>query len=512
MKRKQLSAMHAVLIIYTFIAIILALVVYIFIWQNNIRIDEEINSRMQRRVDQQSLSVQKVLEGQFSVLEAYANYMGSLTREDEELFFGISKAMMETEGFVRITIAGFDGTSLTSDGVRGNVSERKYFQQAIRGEDTISEPLMSGVDRDYEFVMLAVPVKTPEGAIIGMLGGSYSSERFSELFMENDYWNSFYSVLVRQDGEVLVGTKDTVSILKGNNIFQAVNQTEFLDENSVETVQNVMKEGGRQSVLLRKDGVDYYLSQAPFGYNDWVLFTVVQRNDIDSGYDYIWHNSRYMTLCFIIVFVVSTILLIYIFQRERGRAEAESVKVQRELQVKAETDMMTGILNKTATEDSVRNRLIWMGEEEGAVILVDVDDLKKINDTRGHLLGDKAICAVADVLKSHFRSSDIIGRIGGDEFMIFLPHVGGMPKAQEIMENLVNKLQSIEIGDEEKLFVGGSVGGVMTSMGGDFWDLYEKADRALYHVKRQKKGGWALYEPYMEQEEYKNGGACIRRT
>ena len=104
---------------------------------------------------------------------------------------------------------------------------------------------------------------------------------------------------------------------------------------------------------------------------------------------------------------------------DRGATE-ESVRLEA-LQEQVSKDGLTGLLNRSAAEQYIRQRLEGMTPAEScAMFIVDLDDFKRVNDTLGHQAGDRAIRQAAQVLSGLFRASDIVGRLGGDEFIIFL--------------------------------------------------------------------------------------------
>ena len=158
-----------------------------------------------------------------------------------------------------------------------------------------------------------------------------------------------------------------------------------------------------------------------------------------------------------------------------------------ELREQASKDALSGLLNRVSAEEYIKIRLKNMGPEENcALFIVDLDDFKRVNDTLGHQAGDQAIRQTAQILSGLFRAKDIVGRLGGDEFMIFL--------AGAITEKLVQKKAAVicenvqmVLGNEPAVVLTASVG-VYISAGNHarFEGLYQSADLALY---RAKKGG-----------------------
>ena len=170
--------------------------------------------------------------------------------------------------------------------------------------------------------------------------------------------------------------------------------------------------------------------------------------------------------------------------------------------MRSEQDGMTGLLNRTTTEDRVR-AILNHSTDRGILILLDLDDLKLINDLFGHSEGDRAIRNIAQALKDHFREGDIIGRIGGDEFLIYLPGAATNQDAiSASVSNLLRKLTRMPVGENNERRLHCSLGAAAQLSGDTFDSLYKRADVALYSVKRSGKNNYAFYVPAMEDENH----------
>ena len=96
-----------------------------------------------------------------------------------------------------------------------------------------------------------------------------------------------------------------------------------------------------------------------------------------------------------------------------------------QLVARAERDSLTGLLNSETTRLRIGQQLDALaGGERGALLVVDVDCFKDVNDTHGHLVGDLVLADIARILRENFRIGDVVGRLGGDEFMVYLDRVG----------------------------------------------------------------------------------------
>lgn len=154
----------------------------------------------------------------------------------------------------------------------------------------------------------------------------------------------------------------------------------------------------------------------------------------------------------------------------------------------AKYDEMTGLLNRATTMKEIRAFLKDEGKDGvHALMIIDVDDFKTINDTFGHLAGDQYLTRFAQAIQSCFRNNDIIGRIGGDEFFVLMKNV---PTRSVIEEKAAILLQAMQtVGNfEGNVTISGSVGVAFFDNAGCTLDqLYEQADQALYEAKRQGK-------------------------
>lgn len=176
----------------------------------------------------------------------------------------------------------------------------------------------------------------------------------------------------------------------------------------------------------------------------------------------------------------------------------EKMKKSQQLVLNATIDKLTGIYNRAALQSMIEEKLLKAkeeGESPGTMILLDVDNFKSVNDKLGHPIGDIALQEVADSLKGIFRSNDILGRLGGDEFCVFMQ--GAIPES--IIKNRLKQINACcrrdyPVEGEEAIHVSVSIGAVIcdTSMT-EYEQIYQLADEALYHTKENGKNSYTLY-------------------
>lgn len=156
---------------------------------------------------------------------------------------------------------------------------------------------------------------------------------------------------------------------------------------------------------------------------------------------------------------------------------------------KAERDSLTGLYNNNAVRAQIEAYLDEGGKEKtNALVVVDLDDFKMVNDTYGHRFGDKVIKEVADMLTDCFGEDDIIGRIGGDEYLVFCRDMLEMTVIKERLANLFDCFANNPIGLKDRYVVKASVGVAISPQDGTTYKkLFDKADQNLYKIKRSGK-------------------------
>lgn len=165
----------------------------------------------------------------------------------------------------------------------------------------------------------------------------------------------------------------------------------------------------------------------------------------------------------------------------------------------AEKDSLTGLSNRQAAESALQELIqqATIGDRKFAVMLIDLDRFKTINDTYGHDAGDKVLVTIAERLRKLVRDSDVVARLGGDEFLLILNHTGNIDMIKRIAQKILDAQQApieVQPGAMEK--IGMSIGIALYPEHGDnALSVRKHADQAMYVVKRQGKNNYALYDP-----------------
>ncbi len=179
--------------------------------------------------------------------------------------------------------------------------------------------------------------------------------------------------------------------------------------------------------------------------------------------------------------------------------DREKREMQR-MQDRAERDPLTGLYNKGASEQMIRGFLENEGEKGvHALMIIDIDNFKTINDSQGHLFGDTVLTAIAADIHARFRVTDIVGRIGGDEFVVFIKNVQSKSKTREKARQVCQAFRQQCIRADRSIAVSGSIGIAMCEHGNTGYEaLFQMADTALYSAKERGKNRYDFYKEGMK--------------
>ncbi|AOR23827.1 EAL domain-containing protein [Clostridium taeniosporum] len=163
------------------------------------------------------------------------------------------------------------------------------------------------------------------------------------------------------------------------------------------------------------------------------------------------------------------------------------------LKLKVQLDPLTKLYNKTASKILIEDSIKLNSSNSYALMIIDIDNFKCINDNLGHMFGDEILLKVSKTLKSCFNNCDIIGRIGGDEFIVFHKNFNTIENLSNKAYEICNSMKKINIDLNHNISC--SIGiSVFPNDGDNYYELFEKSDHALYLAKRYGKDCFELYD------------------
>lgn len=211
--------------------------------------------------------------------------------------------------------------------------------------------------------------------------------------------------------------------------------------------------------------------------------TIMMANDM--------HDMRGYMIATICPLVISPAISFMVFrQSEKLRLTLEKLnQVMHELEVtnaklfeKSSRDSMTGLLNREAFFNHIED---FRAKQPSSLLIIDADHFKKINDMHGHYNGDGALMAIAQCIAGCVGKDDSIGRIGGEEFAVFLAtdDENNVKSIAETIRTAVNRIE-FRTPENERVPLSVSIGGIVGLANGTIADHFQIADRSLYEAKR----------------------------
>lgn len=304
---------------------------------------------------------------------------------------------------------------------------------------------------------------------------------------------SFISLLDR-NGDV-IGTfskgKDTDSAFLSQGSVMASISMGSASSDDVNYTKAKIKNGMSGSIEAEYQNDVRTIAFAPVGVSNWILSFGVRQSYVEKLVKFSFKNVKSTVINLIVVtsifaiFVVSTMVFSSLRTKERGRV----------LEDKADTDLLTELNNKAATERKIQEYLSDNPNGRAMMFILDIDNFKKINDTMGHAFGDTLLKTLGKEIRTEFRMTDIIGRTGGDEFMVFLKDVTDDLIVEREANRITRFFHDFKAGgDYVKYSATASIGAaIFPDDAKSFKDLYVAADQALYRAKKRGKNQLCFY-------------------
>ena len=328
------------------------------------------------------------------------------------------------------------------------------------------------------------------GAVNTAVFVEYDAEVLYRQLEAYTFDDNAWVVLQDTDGNIICS-------LGGDNIDYLQAGSNFMDTLSAaggraSAVRNgLQRQRSAGAQVIFSDGDSRYVAYHHMKNNGWAVLL-----GVDDAYfaEQISHYSGtirhfVLSLAGCMVVFMGVVIFLQVMYNHYGRRKSAG------LQHLAETDQLTGLYNKVTTERKIKEYFAENPDSQSLLFVLDIDNFKKINDTMGHAFGDEVLREIGQGLKQQFRASDIIGRAGGDEFVILLKHITEDQYVIREAQKLENFFKGLQVGKYTKYSVTSSIGcAVFTKDGEDFETLYKMADEALYKAKQRGKNQLAFYK------------------
>ena len=488
MKKKSETPLQGYLssIVAFIIATALGIVVFSVVSQRGV--DKLAQTKLTLNVTRQSSHFEDILDVNYQFLDGVAAQIGSDGILISEKNRNMLSAIKSTTSIDHVSLIEPDGTAHCETGEVKDVSHRKYFQEGISGHRILSDPVQSSLDHETR-VILGVPV-SHNGKIIGLLGASYNVTTLNHLMFDDLFDGKGFCIIINENGDIisLDGNSTCQKITYDDNFFDFYSQWSIRGKDSLQAIRDAFQtQSDGLAKLLHPEDPDSsrYIAYSPLHLNNWMMCYVIPVSVANASYAFVRNYALALNAYFMILVILLIWRIAMIHTRDR-----------RELVHSAQIDGLTAVYNKEHTQPAI-DHFLQMSHPDTlhAFLILDIDKFKDVNDTYGHAVGDKVLQRVGEFLKSQFRDGDIIGRIGGDEFVILMKQVSSKEAALARVQNMVERIRSIKHAEMDGKPITFSVGVAFSpEQGIRFDDLYRNADKALYQTKRGGRNNFSVYE------------------
>lgn len=476
--------------------VVVLLILFSFSVRSNARAEEAIAEEMMMAAQRYRESLAGQLETISSVVVSVRTVVEQdLTLSDMQTaaLLGIVRDCTEAS---RVELCDREGNGINQSGEAISVGEAAYFQRALSSD----EALFYVEEKEAAVRKSIVVVERISREDRNLMLIFYPVEKFDGVLSAKDQDAGIFLTLLDTEGNVLSASGKDSEMFGGINLIEAL-RAENPDEadriaacalQGLEGMEQDVEAGGRKRTLI----------YVPLGINQWSIVMGVPQTYVDRLISRQWESTKNMLIALILVTLVFSCIVTAVDIIGRIRDNQQ----KKELENKADTDLLTGLNNKLATERKIKTYMAQNPQTQSMMFLLDVDNFKTVNDTMGHAFGDEVLSTLGEEISAIFRASDIIGRVGGDEFMIFLKAVPTTEIIRREAKKVEDFFRSFQVGDPVRYDVRASIGvAIFPYEGNDFETLYKAADQGLYKAKRRGKNQLAFYEDKWGESEEMQG-------
>lgn len=364
------------------------------------------------------------------------------------------------------------------------VDERPWYVGAVKSDTgwSITAPYYDQQTGGYCVTMSEQVHDAKTGEFLGVFGIDFFMDDLVAI-LGNSYTDEGYAFLVDTEGNIV------------NHPNSGYQMSEEVQTSVSDLPYGKVKADGRGTGIIRD-------------YDGSVRILLAKADEISRFSVYVVSDAWIIygrVIIYGLVCLVVFLICMFLMSRLLSGMIDWQEEVNRRLEKAARTDAMTGLMNKTSAEETISRR---MENGSGALLVLDLDNFKLVNDLYSHEMGDRILIRMAELIQSTIRENDIAGRIGGDEFIAYcesLTDVGVLAAKTEELNRELLKTAREYMGNDMEIPLGCSVGAVLVPEGGrEYGILFSKADQALHQAKTDGKHVLRMHRDQREVKEDKD--------
>ena len=347
------------------------------------------------------------LDAVFYTMDIMALTCASMDSLDQQLSY--LKLVQDKTPDEMLGVVDRNGLMRLSSGGSVDLSEVQAVQRALTGAQSLSGCVSSPVDGSDIF-LYCVPMSGDNG-VVGAVVASMSAAQFRELLNVGSFNQEGYTQIVDANGSFLIDSQNKNAVKNPTNLFQTLERQCRLDRGyTVTGIQNKI-EGGMPGVLYYRseDGIHKVMNYQPLAREGWYLLSVVPTKETEDQ----WNSFILLAIAIniSIVLLFAGLICLIIQMQKKNRRRLENI---------AFVDPVTGGMNRTRFEMEAQGLIEKAEADTYALISLDIQKFKLINDAFGSSMGNKTLKYVHDVIQRHLKPGEIVSRISADTYDVLM--------------------------------------------------------------------------------------------
>lgn len=415
-------------------------------------------------------------------------------KKNDTMFLHYAEVLQSVQKYTNtVVIANNKGRAYTSEGETLNIKDSSYFSpdRGVKYAYVENEELTS-----QDAIVISVPYYNHvihDGTIYMIIPMKKVKEIFSSVHVDGILTH----VICDNSGHLLV-SEGKPSVFTENSRFIENFEDAALKGSSVSRLPVQFASGQPFMYRAKKSGEICDFLTVPVGISDWMYTAIIDNNYTNTLMKNERRSSQGIVIGVLVVIIGFTIYIVAASIYQKIKTGEQNNNLSR----LAETDLLTGLNNKIATQRKIQEYIEEHPDDQGVFFIFDIDNFKKINDTQGHAFGDEVLKTLGKQISNEFRISDIIGRTGGDEFIIFLKGIQTDELVEKEARRLLHFFRHFQVGEYVKYSATASIGAtVYPKDASSYEELYKAADAALYEAKKRGKNRLVFYHKSLPEIE-----------
>lgn len=394
------------------VALIVAVMcaVYIVALQNTMK--EESNNYLSELSDEMSAMIDYRVDSNFQTLDSIAFTCAQITKSEDSMPY--LEKISDELGFGWLGAVDQNGIVFTTTGQIMDYSTEPYVQNALKGNRDISG-IMTNPIGDGLVMIYSVPIMTDESPV-GAILGCVSKESMQRVISNDSFDGAAFSQIISNDGDVILTSSNRESSTGERNFFDRLQDSEVESAQSITQIHQDMaaNKSGIIYYTLKEDSHEYVACYTPLQLEKWYLLSIVPTDATGAKSKLFIELSIVVNVMIVLLFLLLISLIVMLQRRNQKRLERMAF-----------VDPVTGGFNRVRFELEATKKIVSAPPNTYALVSLDIEKFKLINDTFGSDAGDKTLKYVHDIIKRYLTEEELIARISADTFNLLVknaPH------------------------------------------------------------------------------------------